>query len=85
MLCLIERSYSPLWFVSSSGVNLRCALSHRAELISDLLVVACTSSLLQSLLLFNSSLQEIGAIIQQVRTYTTMAVGILAAMAKGKH
>jgi hypothetical protein len=31
---------------------------------------------------FNLSLQEIGAIIQQVRTYTTMAVGILAAMAK---
>jgi hypothetical protein len=29
-------------------------------------------------------LQEIGAIIQQVRTYTTMAVGILAAMAKAQ-
>ena len=31
---VLERSSSPLCFVSSSGVHLRCALSHRAELIS---------------------------------------------------
>jgi hypothetical protein len=29
-------------------------------------------------------LQEIAAIISEVRTYTTMAVGILATMAKAK-
>jgi hypothetical protein len=38
----------------------------------------------KSLLLYNSSLQEIAAIISEVRTYTTMSVGILATMAKAR-
>jgi hypothetical protein len=32
--CCSERSYTPLWFVSVSGVTLRCVLCHWAELIS---------------------------------------------------
>jgi hypothetical protein len=36
--CLVERSSSPLCHVSSSGVHLRFAMSHRAEFISAVVI-----------------------------------------------